>query len=49
MAMRIRSYRSFRVDEHLPAVAAARDWTMIVTGKDQRMGESGTTQLLGSC
>ena len=33
MAMRIRSYRSFRVDEHLPAVAAERDRTMNVTGK----------------
>ncbi len=40
MAMRIRSYRSFGVDEHLPAVAAERDRTMNVTGKGQRMGES---------
>ena len=49
MAMRIRSYRSFRVDEHLPPVAAARDRTMIVTSKGQRMGESDATQLLASC
>ena len=33
MATRIRSYRSFGVDEHLQAVAAERDRTMIVTGK----------------